>query len=228
MLLHKNRVIFLAITLALFSTSSFANTNFTGFYLGAVLGYSYVPLNFISRTVEYTSTSERDYHLNGPVGGVEFGYGAVIKNNYYLGLDFMGLLNNVSSTETFSATGSSQKLELKQKNHYGLDLHAGYVLQDNILLYGIAGYSQGSFNANERNVVGTTFDKTCEKSATLSGLDLGFGAKFSISSHVDMDIKYIYTNYNSFPQLVSASSFSKNDKYSPKSHLFALGVLYKF
>lgn len=212
-----------------FSINSIAAANFTGPYIGAVAGYNYVPIDYKSYSIEYPATTERTYHLNGPVGGIELGYGYVIKNNYYVGIDFIGLLNNVNSTETFAAATSSQKLELTQKNHYGSDLHLGYILQDNILLYGLAGYSQGYFDAKERNVIGSTFDRTCEKTATLSGLDLGVGAKFSVFSHISIDAKYTYTNYNSFSQRVAVSATSnQNDQYLPKSHLFTLGLFYIF
>ncbi|MFA6409887.1 MAG: outer membrane beta-barrel protein [Gammaproteobacteria bacterium] len=225
----KTLLITATVLLAATSTNIFANSNFTGVYAGAVIGYSYDPMNFVSKPVEFITTTERDYHLSGITGGVELGYGTVVKNNYYLGLDFLGLLSNVNSAETFSATSSSQRLDFKQKNHYGVDLHAGYILRDDALLYAIVGYSEASFNAKERNVIGASFDTTNEKNATLSGLDLGLGAKISISDHIFLDVKYLYTNYNSFSQLVwDSASSSKNDKYSPKAHLLTLGILYKF
>jgi opacity protein-like surface antigen len=225
----KTLLITATILLAATSTNIFANSNFTGVYAGAVVGYSYTPLDFTSSSIEYLAITKRTYNLSGPAGGLELGYGLVLKNNYYLGLDFLGLLSNVNSAETFSATSSSQRLDFKQKNHYGLDLHLGYELKDNALLYAIVGYSEASFNAKERNVIGSTFDTTNEKNATLSGLDFGVGAKFSISEHFLMDVKYIYTNYNSFSQIVwTSATSSKNDKYSPKAHLLTLGILYKF
>nr|WP_255599949.1 outer membrane protein [Afifella sp. IM 167] len=147
-------------------TSTGPVTDWSGFYLGTMLGYS----------AGDSETSGPDPDVDGVDGGVYAGYQRQF-NNFVVGLEGDALLSGVE--------GSTGGLKVEQNWSGSLRARAGIAL-DQFLLYTTGGVALSDIEATSGGV---------KDSNTHWGWTAGVGAEALVAQNVTAGVEYRYTDY---------------------------------
>jgi len=168
-------------------------TNWTGFYIGTEAGYGNSANNFHENMTSgqgpYSSTSS--LHLNsidasGALFGLNTGFN-IQSGNYVYGLMFnydwsdqMAKAYIASSDNLGNSSLVSAKL--RKDDAWTVGGRAGYLVSSNVLMYGLAGYTQEDFT-------GSYSGSPVGKSITFTGLTAGTGIEWKINS-ISLALEY--------------------------------------
>ncbi|OGT30650.1 MAG: hypothetical protein A3E87_06725 [Gammaproteobacteria bacterium RIFCSPHIGHO2_12_FULL_35_23] len=187
-------------------------------YVGFNIGYTSTKVT--SHAVGNNINTSDNSSLDGFNGGLLAGY------RYKFNFDQFNLAAqaNVTGYNASSSAHNSGSATLKESLYYsyGLDLLPGFYIADNVDLYGIVGYQNGTFKFKRSASDNTSYNKT----DSLGGYDLGMGTDITLDNNFALSINYKYINYGSDKIKVSGSNFY--DKKEPRSNQFLLGILYYF
>ena len=217
----------LAISLALCATiaispKAFAGDKWTGCYGGLIVGYSASKIDTTAdvaglgtalgvdglgaASATFGGTAGCDYRVAGPfVLGV---WGE------YLSHDQTVTISSALLPGTVATAGLDTQ--------WAIGGRVGAVLNDNVLLYGVAGYTQAAFDAIDVPPAGVSF-----KLKDASGYIVGGGAEFALPMKgFSLDLRYTYSHFDKesvevIPSLVSLGM-------QPDVHTARLGLLYRF
>lgn len=202
----------------------------TGFYLGIGTGADTADF---ARTAHVESTAHgfdviEKTHLaaQGIFGTVFGGYGWS-RSMFYVG----GELNwdprssaafHTSNHEFIHGAKAHTTYEINQS--WGGSVLIGTLLEETALLYGRAGYSQGSFHIN------TTDASLANASKWLNGIRFGFGIAKRIYRNLAMRFEYnhIYYSHQSETVVDLIGSVTKTTTVKPQTNQFEFGFYYTF
>ncbi len=183
---------------------AFAQTSlFDGVYVGGQVGYSNI-------NVELTvaGLGSADDNLDGFGGGGFTGYG-VINGPYYVAVEAELGYDGAD----WSATSGGLTLDIEAQLTYGVGFRVGYVVADNVLLYGRVGWIRTNIEASA-----TGFGSDDED---FDGLRVGAGVEGMLADNIGVRGEYTYTIYED-PSDLSGLEIDLNQ------HLFRVGVAYYF
>lgn len=170
-----------ALSVAGVASASVPGANkFTGFYLGADLGYG------TGDADAKINTTKLELGAKGVRGGLHVGYGKQFDNRFYLGLEANGYLSGMKD----SFTSGSNKIELKRNWGVGASLRPGIVF-DNALAYAIVGFDYANLQAKGTDSSGTPFDNKKKRFGFVPGL----GVELMATDHVKVGVEATHTFY---------------------------------
>jgi hypothetical protein len=208
------------LTSILVSSSAFAESQFDGFYLGAQVGAE--QLNSDNTGPRATGTrKEDDIGGLGVSGGPFFGYGKTF-SKFYVGAE---LEADFSSTDPSSSKKpGGRKFSINKEYSFGASGRLGYVLDDNVLLYGRGGFVQSRFDTSLTTDIGATFGQPESE----IGARFGVGAEIAATPNTFVRLDYTYTNYGGYQVQFTDSTFTGTDTFDNDETLFRVGLLYRF
>jgi outer membrane immunogenic protein len=263
----KRMLIGIAAVISLFATSAFAADlpmrtytkapayvepvyNWTGFYIGGNVGYSWgrssdtSTLTNAAGTVLLTSTDRTD--LNGIVGGGQIGYNWQMQNWLWgLEADIQGTDEKGSRTFTcplgiclapgfLAPNGGTVPATLSQKiDWFGtVRGRAGVLVTPTVLLYGTGGLAYGEVKSSEAiGLVPSLFSTT----ATHVGWTVGAGIEGAIGGNWTAKLEYLYIDLGraSGSFLTTSAAFAggvitSNFSSRITDNVLRVGVNYRF
>jgi opacity protein-like surface antigen len=156
----------------------------------------YVGLSFSPR-VNYTGTPT---NYIGIEGTVSLGYGALLKQKWYVAAEIFG--GDSLQIKDDKASGFRPHGGVKTAGSYGISVIPGFMISDHVLTYFRLGLLNTGFSDQ-----GT--DKT--------GGQFGIGGQTSIAKKWDLRAEYVYISYRHVPGIGKANSDQ-----------FNVGIVYKF
>ncbi|MGB9117588.1 outer membrane protein, partial [Bradyrhizobium sp.] len=218
--------------------------NWTGFYVGGNIGYSWgrssdtSTLTDAAGTVLFATADKSD--LNGVVGGGQIGYNWQIQSWVWgLEADIQGTDEKGSRAFSFTpgqlpgignfAPGINIPFALNQKiDWFGtVRGRAGVLVTPKVLLYATGGLAYGQVNSSE--TVGTLVPSAFSSSTTNVGWTVGAGIEGAIGGNWTAKLEYLYVDLGT----VSGSfTLPSTNIISYSSHItdniLRVGINYKF
>lgn len=191
--------------------------DFGGGYGGVQAGFgSLISQNSGDRKFGQTLDAQRAG--SGATGGIFAGYGVEISNQYYFGGELDAEVANTDWNIKRDPTG---RIYSVAKNH-SLDasLLAGYVFNENTLVYGRLGLAYTQF-ANKYHDEGGVNYVTPDDSET--GLRLGGGVAVPVADNMFFRLDYTWTLYGSY----NVNYVTGTDKFRNSENLFRAGIAWK-
>ena len=181
-----------------------------GGYAGLTLGYAFGG----NEDVGINGVTPGELKLSGPNAGIRAGY-RWQRDRWVFGpeLGFEG--GNIK--DSFSIDGYDA--ESKIKNVLALRMKTGYVLNNDMLLYGIVGVARAKV---DYSVVGN--GANIDEEFNRTGYIIGLGAEKKLNERVSLTGEYEYADFGK--ENLSAGGFSTNA--TPEYHNVKLGVNFKF
>ena len=226
--------------------------NWTGWYAGANIGYSWGRArgDFDEPTLAvfgFTSFSD-SLRPDGLIGGVQLGYNWQNDNKWVFGLeaDFQGsaekdskdrdpLSFTIDFNEVPVTTTVNQSLEAKIKWFGTLRARAGVLLTPTVLLYGTGGLAYGKIEGSSRVTVSSpllgTASSSFGESKTKFGWTLGAGVEGAIPNTRDWTwkLEYLYVDLGSLSGAGTdpiIGPYSWSAKFT--DNIVRVGVNYRF
>ncbi|MFY8093919.1 MAG: outer membrane protein [Niveispirillum sp.] len=160
---------------------SLAQSPFDGAYVGVFTGYSDTNASATSGTAN--ANIDADAWLYGAYAG----YGKTF-DKLYLGAE--AELGSASlSSNSGTVAGFATKLDANES--WGLSARAGYLVADDVLLYGRAGWQRTNYDVT----VGTGANRI-KVGDNLDGYRLGGGLEYALTDNVLVRTEYNYVNYD--------------------------------
>jgi len=145
---------------------------------------------------------------NGFGGNLYAGIGYNMMGPLYMGLEG-GLGMNGGTTKISDGT---TELGLKAKFAFDLSGRLGFTVSDNVLIYGLGGYTSTKFG---------TQGFTTDQSESLSGYRYGAGFEYGIMEDMALRVEYVRTEYSKMTLTESFNSFN----FDPNSQIFRIGLV---
>lgn len=184
---------------------------FTGFYIGAQIGYG---MNEYEMS-EATTPVKQDLFGDGVLGGVFFGYGYMM-DRVYLGLEADFEYSDVDTKQTFGTA------TVKADKDWGFSVGArlGYEVVDNAIAY-----LRLAYNGSDYEVRYNDGAASAKKDKFLSGFELGGGAEMAMTENVTMRLDYAHTWFENMKVTTTTPTTLKTE---PSENKVRLGIAYIF
>lgn len=207
----KKTLLTLALTTSLIGAAQAAP------YVGFLFGYSDTK---IKSKISSTTPARGNASMDGWNGGLLVGYRHKFdfdQFNLAAEANFMSYSNDIGWHDV-----GAYALKSSQDYSFGIDLLPGFYIAKNVNLYGIVGYTNGSFRFrnNGSNVSANSFNKR----RNLNGADIGAGMNVTLANNFALNVNYKYYAYSS----TTIKQGSIQDKESPTTNQFNVGVIYYF
>lgn len=185
--------------------------------------------------------NENDRAMFGFSGEAFIGYGRLI-DRFYVGAEGLFGLANASHAEnvltqnpTVGPGVRSDNLRLRQEEYWGGAIRLGYLLGNNVLVYGRGGYVNAQFEFDD-SAGGTGFfppdiffDTRNSKS---NGLMLGMGGEFALLDFLTLRADYAFTSFEKIERVRTEDLFGNIvttfDEIDPEMHRFGIGLAAHF
>ena len=197
---------------------------FSGFYLGANVGYGW-DLGSTAAAFQAVPLGNLSMAPQGFLGGLQAGYGVRFANS----LLYAGIEGDVDAAALSGSATMPGLITMSSKNSWltSVRTELGVIPVGHALLYGTIGWGWGggSFSVNDLN----SGAQLASVSPTMSGLVWGGGVKFPLSPNWVLDVKYLQYDFSSFNTAVPAANgaptvFSTKDRVD----VVRVGLNYKF
>jgi len=190
-----------------------ASTDWQGGYIGATLGYAFGGDDRIGNRIGTgPGVDLGKAELSGANLGLRLGY-AWQRDRWVYGPE-LGITGGSIKDSFDTGTG---KFESKVNYMLALRLKAGYLVQDDMLVYGLAGWQRGDFTYDD---LGTDVDYNA------NGYVIGLGVEKRLNENWSITGEYEYTNFGktdvTLPVSLGASVAT------PEHSNIKLGVNYRF
>jgi hypothetical protein len=207
-------------------------TELRGLYLGASLGHGTLGTeltgtHFDQSVGPYDFTG--DFANSGFTGGFFAGYGHTF-SQVYVGLELDAEASNLAwNHNRETGGGGGREFAVEKRGSYGAGLRVGYVLDNGGLLYGRIGAVQTRFNTLYNKGAGVA--NWIDRSDTLDGTRIGFGAEIPASDSAFVRMDYSYTNYTDSVDFVTTHNGGANPDdmhFENSESLVRLGLGFRF
>lgn len=225
--LMKNlKYAFLTIAVWSFSVPALAQSPFDGAYLGLNLGHESVTAKTetIGTGTIAGSVTNDEFGASGLTGGVFAGYGHTF-DSLYLGAEAEGSIGNADYNykDNLGTT-----IKARQKDSYGASIRIGFLPVENTLLYSRLGIIRGKFSTKDNITDGSTYTVDVNESAYKTGAQLGLGAETALQDNIHVRLDWTYDDYQDWNLHASIPGTGVNQKISPNSNIFRVGLSYNF
>ena len=209
------------------STEAIDPTFIRGAYAGGQIAHGAVN-SHLNAPVHYHASGNdsllADFGKLETSSSAYLGYGQLF-NRWYLGVEaeLDPSLTRWSHDRTTSGSGGRDFAVSKKGNH-GLDLRAGYVLDNGSLLYVRLGASRAKFNTTY-----TRGSNAVDRVDTLTGTRLGFGVEMPINKASFIRLDYLMTDHGSIPSFAAGGTGTSDlINISTKEGQFRVGFGIRF
>lgn len=234
--------IIIAATLLAASAGTASAADWTGFYVGANVGYAGDNFEY-PVTVDLAPIDVRGQvtlNSSGFIGGAQVGYDHQFSNRWVLGIEADYDSSDVTGevavsggatgiiTGGLSASAGSQLESLAT-----VRLRLGYAYNDRVMPYVTAGAAFGSVSTSYAAQVtsggSTLFSATGSKSSDQSGWAAGLGVEYNVGDRVSLKTEYLFTDLGEY-NLIDAALLGGTAKLdvSTTAHAIRFGVNYRF
>jgi outer membrane immunogenic protein len=196
--------------------------SWTGFYLGAQLGYAWGSDTFTATNPFFGTFANNSYGPNGVIGGAHIGY------NYQIGQFVAGIEGDVDGTGfSGSRTGGFATVTTKMPVQGSIRARLGLTL-DRALLYVTGGVAFAGIDTTYATLAGyDTFGKT------RTGWTIGGGIEYALNTNWSIRAEYRYADYGSFrdypvSSLAPIYGLGSFVEHRVTEHAIRGGVTYKF
>lgn len=193
---------------------SVVDFEWTGFYVGGGIGtgssnyelggsYSDPPIS--------ASLDLPELGGNGMLGSVRAGYDHQINENFVVGASLDALFSDVTNDTNVNLSGDfiggvaaetlNLDYELSPSEIYTIAVRAGYLGNDTTMLYGLVGYSRGTFEGDLNgsfSIDGSSESGSTSYNFDLNGMTVGFGMETMLSGNLSLGIEYRYTDFDRY------------------------------
>lgn len=220
--------------------------HYNGFYLGPKAGGTFQSGNYSSFDTAHTNDVHGAKHSGGAsfVGGLNFGYGYEMSNNYYLGFDGSVLfhtLNNELRLSTDPAGQAQPAAKLKNNALYSMAMQVGYKLASGVMPYVSLGLTSGKYEIHlkHQNSASATNGKRglvagdYRFSKNMVNFVPGVGMKGKFSPDMrswTWAVQYDYMVGKTFSKQFTTTNPAETwqYEYKPKQHSLSLALAYQF
>lgn len=187
-------------------TSYVAPFSWTGFYVGANVGYGQGP---VTETVLFNGTSLGSAGVNpkGFIGGAQVGYNYQFDNRFVLGVE--------ADFDLSAQSGSIAGVDVKYTRIGTVRGRVGYAY-DRWLPYLTGGYAFGRVTASTGGITA---------GENRNGWALGAGVEYALNQSWSVKGEYLYVDLGKTTENLG-SGFTADTRF--KDNLFRLGVNYRF
>lgn len=208
-----------ALALTLPAVAAQAN-NFDGVYGGVQIGAGFTSIEQDVNSPNFNGGQEKTKSLSadGVIGGAFVGYGRTLPGNFYIGAEADGSFGgrDYSFQDTDPTNPLTQKI--KVGTEWSLSVRPGYVVNEHVMLYGLAGIEWVP-------VKSTASDNEITFSKTQADFRIGMGAEVSIMGPLTMRVDYTHTFMN---DITIQDGFGNSEVNKFSEDKFKLGVAYHF
>ncbi len=196
--------------------------SWTGFYLGAQLGYAWGFDDFTATNPFFGTFANNSYNPNGVIGGAHVGY------NYQVGQFVVGVEGDVDGTGySGSRTAGFARLTTEIPVQGSIRARLGLAL-DHALLYVTGGVAFAGIDTTYATFAGyDTFGKT------RTGWTIGGGIEYALNPNWSIRAEYRYADFGSFRDypvgsLAPIYGLGTFVQHQQTQHAIRGGVTYKF
>lgn len=129
-------------------SASAAASDFSGPYVGASAGYGWSDVEY---AYEDGTTGFGDFsdsqNIDGFEGGVFLGFRHQFPSRFVLGAEGGADLSGVDGTYSTTVGANTANIEFQKNHQLFFDVTLGFVVQDNMLIYGLIGYQNVELEA---------------------------------------------------------------------------------
>jgi outer membrane immunogenic protein len=202
--------------------------NWTGFYVGGNVGYSWGNLDATGAVI--SPTGQSNFKANGFIGGVQAGYNWQFNRNWVVGVevDYQWSAEKENQSWVFPIIIGDARSGFTIANEFKLPWFAtararlGYVPSPNWLLYATGGVAVGKVTDNASLSLGA-LSVSVSDSVTKTGWTIGGGVETKIgNSNWSTKLEYLYLD------LGTVSMFTNSVSIKARDHIGRLGLNYKF
>jgi len=160
----------------------------SGFYLGGLLGVNALNTSLVGPRGAPGGTLQSDFGTHGNSNGLFAGYGILLENNWYVGLE---LEASQADTDWYHERMGGRIFALEQDAKHVIAGRLGYMLGSGNLLYSRFGYVETDFDTTYRDDMGTVYDS----GDRVNGYLFGGGVEIPLTNHLFGRIEFAYTDY---------------------------------
>ena len=186
-----------------------AGFSWTGFYLGANVGYGFGNTDIGLNLGRIGSGSLSGIGANGFTGGLTAGFDWQFAQNFVVGLAVDGNLSDINTKLSAGGFNANAKFE----NSWAVRGRLGYLVSPATMLYGTAGWAQTSTKLSAPGF---------SASQNFNGTVVGAGIEHRLGGNWFANAEYLYTFYN------SKSFFNGVLNVKPQTGVARVGLSYKF
>lgn len=173
---------------------------YDGFYVGGDIGIS----DFNTSITTFYPSSTHHLASTGIVGGALVGYDYTVPtlDRFKIGIEFLA---NAAGLNVKSSTNSNNNMTGNSRYNLAPRVLPGFLFYDKVVGHVIIGYTNGNFNLDDTGVNGFV-----NKTANLSGFQIGLGMKTELVQDFTLRLDAVYSIYQS----LSATGGTNNNLYS--------------
>ncbi|WP_019568453.1 outer membrane protein [Thioalkalivibrio sp. ALMg13-2] len=187
---------------------------FHGSYIGGQLGWVGYDIDYRDPTSDGRISG---LSASGFTGGVMTGWGTVLDNGLYLGLE----LDAQNEDADLTVTIDEEELGVDSKYSYGITGRLGTTVNDNVLFYGLAGYQRSRL---DYRLTDTDEDISIRFKDSINGARLGVGVEYQMDNRLFMRAEYSYTLFESERYHIEGETLH----FDPDASRFMVGLGYRF
>jgi len=172
------------------------SADWSGTYVGAAFGYGSANYDIlVDLPAAPLSANLPDLGGQGFVGSLQAGYRQQF-DQFILGGQIDGTWGNIENDTSLNAPGVPFDLNstLAMTSMYTLSLRAGYLVNPETQIYGLVGYSRGTFDGDLTS--SSTPGINTDYSYDLNGVTFGGGLETLVTDAVSVGIEYKMTNFD--------------------------------
>ena len=215
-----------AVVLGFGGATAQAADNFTGPYVGGALALfnsTNVESNILGDVFDGVASESLGSSDTLNQLDLVIGYGMLMNNDFYLAAEarysvadrFDNTIIRLSD-DFFAGEGT---VSAEGDGGYALMFQAGYAVNNNIVLYGTAGYANRDWKIKD------SFTDSPDEKFSSSGVAYGMGVIYSVNRNFSVNAEVLKTNYS------STTVLDENDdllRFKPDSVSASVGVAYRF
>lgn len=186
-----------------------ADDFWSGFYVGGALGYGSANYDIMGDLDFGTPPNDVSLAANLPdlgaegfIGSLQAGYSHQFSGGFVVGVQLDGTWGGIENDTSISLdVGGNTEFEfdydLTVSQMYTLSLRGGFLVNPDTQLYGLVGYTRGTFDG-DLSVAFDGFSDSGDYSFELNGLSFGGGVETRVTDAVSVGIEYRMTNFEDY------------------------------
>lgn len=209
--------------------------HFSGFYAGIGTGRDTTDFSIDDKAGD-TYGSEQvithdDQSGKGFFGNIFAGYGRLYQQ-FYLGGEINAAVSSLEYHYSANYSFGSIIYQLNRTydidSHYGIAIRPGYVLIENVMLYGKLSYLRAHVKTKvvQTDAIGDFLSDA--NSRNISGIGYGFGLEAALSQQWNVRVEYEHVDYNDYTETTVIGAESDSITITPRSDQFGIALAYRF